>query len=166
MTARTGIALRSTVFSPDLIRRIATEADGSFTSVWFPAVSSSVDPFDLCALSLGATKHLDAGTGVIRLPEHDLTRLAKRADELNRASANRFFLGVGTGRLIGRAAVDQTRGARRTAPICQTEHLVRPRLLRSIGPQNGAGRVSSRRRSPPQLLFAAIRLDRHASRGS
>jgi alkanesulfonate monooxygenase SsuD/methylene tetrahydromethanopterin reductase-like flavin-dependent oxidoreductase (luciferase family) len=106
MAARTGIALRSTVFSPDLVRRIATEVDGTFASVWFPVVSPLVDSFDLCSLSLGASKRLNAGTGVIRLPEHDLARLAERVDELNRASGNRFFLGVGTGRLTGRAAVD------------------------------------------------------------
>ncbi|MGA2198820.1 MAG: hypothetical protein ABSG45_02670, partial [Nitrososphaerales archaeon] len=69
MAARTGIALRSTVFSPDLVRRIATEVDGTFASVWFPVVSPLVDSFDLCSLSLGASKRLNAGTGVIRLPE-------------------------------------------------------------------------------------------------
>jgi len=115
----TGLALRSTVFSPDLVLRIAKEVDGSFSSLWFPAVSA-IDPFDLCARSLGATKQLKAGTGVVRLQELDLDSLAKRVVDLSRASGDRFILGVGTGALIGPSAViqlaDLTRRFRSTHP--------------------------------------------------
>ena len=107
MKADVGIALRSTVFPPDLIVPISSELDDSFSSVWFPAVSAGLDPLDLCALSLGATKRVNAATGVIRLPEHDLTLLARRADALSESSGNRFILGVGTGPLRGRTAVNQ-----------------------------------------------------------
>jgi alkanesulfonate monooxygenase SsuD/methylene tetrahydromethanopterin reductase-like flavin-dependent oxidoreductase (luciferase family) len=107
MKADVGIALRSTVFSPNLLLPIVPELDASFSSVWFPAVSARLDPIDLCALSLGATRRLNAVTGVIRLPEHDITQLASRADTLSQASRNRFILGVGTGLLKGRTAVDQ-----------------------------------------------------------
>jgi alkanesulfonate monooxygenase SsuD/methylene tetrahydromethanopterin reductase-like flavin-dependent oxidoreductase (luciferase family) len=107
MKADVGIALRSTVFPPNLIVPVSSELDASFSSVWFPAVSAHIDPLDLCALSLGATKRVNAATGVIRLPEHDPTLLAGRADALSKSSGNRFILGVGTGPLRGRTAVNQ-----------------------------------------------------------
>jgi alkanesulfonate monooxygenase SsuD/methylene tetrahydromethanopterin reductase-like flavin-dependent oxidoreductase (luciferase family) len=103
----TGLALRSSVFSPALTVRIASKVEGTFSSLWFPDVSASVDPLDLCALSLGATKRIHAGTGVVRLAELDLAKLTSRASTLARASRNRFILGVGTGSLVGRAAVDK-----------------------------------------------------------
>jgi alkanesulfonate monooxygenase SsuD/methylene tetrahydromethanopterin reductase-like flavin-dependent oxidoreductase (luciferase family) len=107
MKADLGIALRSTVFPPNLILPLIPELDTLFSSIWFPAVSARLDPLDLCALSLGATSRVNVATGVIRLPENDLTHLASRADTLSQASGNRFILGVGTGSLRGRTAVDQ-----------------------------------------------------------
>jgi alkanesulfonate monooxygenase SsuD/methylene tetrahydromethanopterin reductase-like flavin-dependent oxidoreductase (luciferase family) len=107
MKADVGIALRSTVFPQNLIVPMCTEIDSSFSSVWFPAVSATLDPLDMCALSLGATKRLSAATGVVRLPEQDPTLLARRADALSETSGNRFILGVGTGHLRGRTAVNQ-----------------------------------------------------------
>ena len=61
----------------------------------------------MCGLSLGASRRLIAGTGVIRLHEQDLGTLASRADTLSQGSRNRFVLGVGTGSLSGRTALDQ-----------------------------------------------------------
>jgi len=105
--AEVGIAIRSTVFPPHLILTIVPEFDSSFSTVWFPSVGARFDSLDMCGLSLGATRRLNAGTGVIRLHEQDLGQLASRADTLSQGSQNRFILGMGTGPLTGRAAVNQ-----------------------------------------------------------
>jgi len=105
--AENGIAIRSTVFPPHLIPRIVPEFDSSFSAVWFPSIGARFDSLDMCGLALGASRRLNAGTGVIRLNEQDLGQLASRADTLSQGSQNRFILGVGTGALLGRAAVDQ-----------------------------------------------------------
>jgi alkanesulfonate monooxygenase SsuD/methylene tetrahydromethanopterin reductase-like flavin-dependent oxidoreductase (luciferase family) len=139
MKADVGIALRSTVFPQDLILSIVPELDASFSSVWFPAVSAHLDPLDMCALSLDATKRLRAATGVIRLPEQDLTRLADRVDTLCQASGNRFILGVGTGPLRGRKAVDQLvdltkrlrASYRNTTPVPVYFAALGPRMVRA-----------------------------------
>jgi alkanesulfonate monooxygenase SsuD/methylene tetrahydromethanopterin reductase-like flavin-dependent oxidoreductase (luciferase family) len=102
-----GIALRSTVFPPHLIPGIVPELDPAFSNLWFPSVSTRFDVLDMCGLSLGASRRLIAGTGVIRLHEQDLGTLASRADTLSQGSRNRFVLGVGTGSLSGRTALDQ-----------------------------------------------------------
>lgn len=102
-----GIALRSTVFPPSLIPTLAPELDGRFSTVWFPSIGSRADSIEMCALSLGATRRLKSGTGVIRLAEYDLARLADRAEGLARSSSGRFILGVGTGHMRGPTAVDQ-----------------------------------------------------------
>jgi alkanesulfonate monooxygenase SsuD/methylene tetrahydromethanopterin reductase-like flavin-dependent oxidoreductase (luciferase family) len=102
-----GIALRSTVFPPHLIPGMVPELDPTFSNLWFPSVSARFDALDMCGLSLGASRRLIAGTGVIRLHEQDLGRLASRVDTLSQGSLNRFILGVGTGSLRGRTALDQ-----------------------------------------------------------
>ncbi len=107
MKTGVGIALRSTVFPPHLLSSLVPELDESFSSLWFPSVSTRFDALDMCGLSLGASKRLTAGTGVIRLHEQELGRLASRADTLGQGSRNRFILGVGTGSLTGRTALDQ-----------------------------------------------------------
>lgn len=134
-----GIALRSTVFPPDLIPRLAPELDGRFSTAWFPSIGSRADSIEMCALSLGATRRLNSGTGVIRLAEYDLGRLADRAESLARSSQGRFILGVGTGHLRGYAAVDQlvnlTRNLRErglgdgSVPICFAA--LGPRMVRA-----------------------------------
>ncbi len=107
MKAEAGIAIRSTVFPPHLILSIVPEFDSSFSAVWFPSVGARFDALDMCGLALGASRRLNAGTGVIRLHEQDLGQLASRGDTLSQGSQDRFILGVGTGPLVGRAAVDQ-----------------------------------------------------------
>jgi alkanesulfonate monooxygenase SsuD/methylene tetrahydromethanopterin reductase-like flavin-dependent oxidoreductase (luciferase family) len=134
MTTDTGLALRSTVFSPDLVLRVAKEVDGSFQSLWFPAVSA-IDPFDLCTVSLGATKNLKAGTGVIRLHEFELDRLAKRVGDLSRASRNRFVLGVGTGSLTGEKAIDQLRDLTRKLWSTHPDMFDVPIYFAALGPR-------------------------------
>ena len=105
-----GIALRSTIFPPNLILRISPRLDSSFSTVWFPSVEPVFDSLEMCALSLGATDRLKAGTGVIRLHEYDPADLGRRAQTLSQGSQNRFILGVGTGGLRGPGAVDQLVG--------------------------------------------------------
>ncbi len=134
VTTSTGLALRSTVFSPDLMLRVAKEVDGSFSHLWFPAVSA-INPFDLCAVSLKATKQLKAGTGVIRLHEYDLETLAKRVVDLSRSSGNRFVLGVGTGSLTGRRAIDQLTGLTRRLWSTHPEMFDVPLYYAALGPR-------------------------------
>jgi len=102
-----GIALRSTVFPPHLIPSLVPELDSYFSNLWFPSVSPRFDALDMCGISLGASRKLNVGTGVIRLHEQDLGGLASRADTLSQGSGNRFILGVGTGSLRGRTALDE-----------------------------------------------------------
>jgi len=116
----TGIALRSTVFPPGAILRLAPLLDSAFSSVWFPSVGARYDSLEMCALALGATSRLRAGTGVIRPGELDLVQLAGRADTLSEGSRGRFILGLGTGRSRGGVAlsdlVDHTRRLRAANP--------------------------------------------------
>jgi alkanesulfonate monooxygenase SsuD/methylene tetrahydromethanopterin reductase-like flavin-dependent oxidoreductase (luciferase family) len=102
-----GIALRSTVFPPHLIPSLVPGLDSSFSNLWFPSVSARVDALDMCGLSLGVSRRMIAGTGVIRLHEQDLGRLSSRAYTLSQGSRNRFILGVGTGSLRGRTALNE-----------------------------------------------------------
>ena len=121
------LALRPTVFPPHLALRIASQFDGAFDSFWFPSIGASFDSLELCALSLGASRRSRAGTGVVRLAEYDLGSLSNRINTLAEASGDRFVLGVGTGALAGRTALDQlvdnteklraSRIGKRTVPV-------------------------------------------------
>jgi alkanesulfonate monooxygenase SsuD/methylene tetrahydromethanopterin reductase-like flavin-dependent oxidoreductase (luciferase family) len=104
---RVGFALRSTVFTPSLVRKAAARLDeAGADSIWFPDVGGSYDALDLCGVALGATLRARAGTGVIRAGEQDPVRLAMRARTLSESSGGRFVLGLGSGRATGPAAID------------------------------------------------------------
>jgi Coenzyme F420-dependent N5,N10-methylene tetrahydromethanopterin reductase and related flavin-dependent oxidoreductases len=105
----TGLALRSEVFEPSLIWKIAPKLDEqSFASVWFPDVAG-FDSLELVALTLGATSRITAATGVLRFHEHDPAHMARRVITLNSASSGRLILGVGTGAMHGGEAVKGVR---------------------------------------------------------
>jgi hypothetical protein len=57
----------------------------------------------------GQRRHRGAsvGTGVLRLAEYDIGKLAARAYTLNAASGGRFILGVGNGQGSGSSAVER-----------------------------------------------------------
>ncbi|MGA2663479.1 MAG: LLM class flavin-dependent oxidoreductase [Nitrososphaerales archaeon] len=131
-----GIALRSTVFPPGSILRLAPLLDSAFSSVWFPSVGPRFDSLEMCALALGATSRLRAGTGVIRPGELDLAQLAGRADTLGEGSRGRLVLGLGTGGSRGRVAVvDLVDQARRLRAASPPEALPVPIYFAALGPR-------------------------------
>jgi hypothetical protein len=104
---KVGLALRSTVFSPSSIAEIIPLLDKSgVDSVWFPSVGQTFDALDMCGISLGESRRLSVGTGVIRAADYDAAQLLARVHTLSEGSEGRFILGMGTGSGIGRAAVE------------------------------------------------------------
>ncbi len=95
---KTGIALRSTVFAPNEIVKLVKPIDQSGVShVFLPDIRTGFDSIELSAASLGVSKGLQVGPGVIRLNEHPPDHLARRLETLQALSENRFLLGIGTG---------------------------------------------------------------------
>ncbi len=135
MKADVGIALRSTVFPPSLIPSLVPELDSSFSAVWFPSVGGRFDSVEMCALSLGASTRLKAGTGVIRLAEYNLEQLAGRIETLDQGSRNRFILGVGTGHLRGREALSQLVGLTRKLRAGYPNARPTPLYFAALGPR-------------------------------
>jgi Luciferase-like monooxygenase len=104
---KVGLALRSTVFSLSSIAKIIPLLDKSeVDSVWFPSVGRAFDALDMCGISLGESRRLRVGTGVIRSADYDAAQLLARVHTLSEGSGGRFILGMGTGSGIGRAAVE------------------------------------------------------------
>jgi Luciferase-like monooxygenase len=102
-----GFALRSTVFHPSAVVKIAQLLErAEVHSLWFPDVGASFDALDLCAVALGSTRRMRIGTGVIRAGEQDPGRLASRVRTLSESSRGRFVLGLGAGGARGQAAVE------------------------------------------------------------
>jgi len=75
-------------------------------SVWFPAAWQTFDALDMCGISLGMSKRLSVGTGVVRYTDYDVAQLVARVNTLSEGSARRFILGIGTGAGTGRPAID------------------------------------------------------------
>ena len=93
-----GIALRSSVVSPSEIVKFTKIIDQSrVTHIFLNDSSPDFDCLDICAASLGVSKGISVGSGVIRVLEHDEKLLLKRLKTLQEISGNRFILGVGTG---------------------------------------------------------------------
>jgi len=104
---KVGVALRSTVFGPSSIAKIVPLLErAGVDSVWFPSGGDGFDALDMCAISLGMTHRLRAGTGVIRPADYDVPLLVDRVHTLSEGSGGRFILGMGTGAGTGLAAVD------------------------------------------------------------
>src|SRR5579871_1271809 len=93
-----GIALRSTVFTPSEIVKLVKPIDQSGVShVFLPDILTGFDSLELSAASLGVSKGLKIGPGIIRLSEHSPAQLTRRLETLQALSENRFLLGIGTG---------------------------------------------------------------------
>jgi hypothetical protein len=104
---KVGLALRSTVFSPSVIAKVIPFLEKSgVDSVWFPAVWQMFDALDMCGISLGKSKRLSVGTGVIRFTDYEVMQLLARLYTLSEGSGRRFILGIGTGAATGRPAID------------------------------------------------------------
>jgi alkanesulfonate monooxygenase SsuD/methylene tetrahydromethanopterin reductase-like flavin-dependent oxidoreductase (luciferase family) len=105
---RVGFALRSSVFHPSMIVKIAPLLErAKVDSIWFPDAGMVFDALDLCALALGSTRRVRVGTGVIRAGEHDPARLSPRVLTVSEASEGRFILGLGAGMSHGPTAVGE-----------------------------------------------------------
>ncbi len=94
-----GFALRPGVFSPREIREAAAVLDQSdrVSRIFIPDGRSGYESLEVVSSILALTKRVHAGSGVIRLLEHDAMLLTRRVKTLQAFSSNRFFLGVGTG---------------------------------------------------------------------
>ncbi len=91
-----GLALRSSVFAPKESVKIATGLD-SISHFFIPDVSQTIDPVIIAHSILMSRSDCSAGSGVIRLLEHDVSYTAKQVRTIQAMTDNRFFLGVGTG---------------------------------------------------------------------
>jgi len=92
-------ALRPGVFSPKEIGEISTVLDknSKVTRIFIPDIRSGFESLEVVSSILAVTTRVRAGSGVIRLLEHDPALLTRRVQTLQAFSSNRFFLGVGTG---------------------------------------------------------------------
>lgn len=100
-----GLALRPSVFEPELLGGIIKQLDKSnFTSLWFPDLGV-YDSVELAAYALAATTNMWVGTGVTPFSSHDPAYLGKRALTLSSLSDGRFILGIGSGRAGGVATI-------------------------------------------------------------
>ncbi len=95
-----GLALRSTVFTPLETIRVAQELP-TFSYFFVPDVSNNVDPITVALSVLIKRDDCHAGTGVIRIFEHQLNNISKQINTIQELSGNRFFLGIGTGSAEG-----------------------------------------------------------------
>lgn len=111
---KVGLAVRYETFRPALITRLARKIDDwGIPSVWFNDSQIPIDTMDVCGMVLGATRKANVATGILRIHEYDVHHISARAHTLNVFSGGRFILGVGTGKLSGRAAIDQLAGLSR-----------------------------------------------------
>ena len=92
-------ALRPGVFSPFEIQKASTilEQNNKLAAVFIPDGRSGYESLEISSSILASTRRLYAGTGVIRLLEHDLGLLTRRVQTIQALSSNRLILGVGTG---------------------------------------------------------------------
>jgi alkanesulfonate monooxygenase SsuD/methylene tetrahydromethanopterin reductase-like flavin-dependent oxidoreductase (luciferase family) len=95
-----GLALRSTVFSPLEAIRVAQELP-TFSYFFVPDVSNNIDPIAMALSILIKRDDCHAGTGVIRIFEHQLNNISKQTTTIQELTGNRFFLGIGTGSAEG-----------------------------------------------------------------
>ena len=94
-----GFALRPGVFSPKEIKETALilETTNRVSRIFIPDHRIWYESLEIAASILALTNNVHAGSGVIRLLEHDPTLLTRRVQTIQALSTNRFILGVGTG---------------------------------------------------------------------
>ncbi len=92
-------ALRPGVFSASEIREASTilEQNNRVVAVFVPDGRSGYEAIEISASILTSTRRLFAGSGVIRLLEHDPGLLTRRVQTIQEFSSNKLILGVGTG---------------------------------------------------------------------
>jgi len=94
-----GFALRPGVFSPHEIKETAVvlELSDRVSRIFVPDHRIGYESLEIASSILALTKQVRAGSGVIRLLEHDPTLLNRRVQTLQALSSNRLILGVGAG---------------------------------------------------------------------
>jgi alkanesulfonate monooxygenase SsuD/methylene tetrahydromethanopterin reductase-like flavin-dependent oxidoreductase (luciferase family) len=94
-----GFALRPGVFSPQEIKEAAVVLDTTdrVSRIFIPDGRAGYESLEIASGILNLTKRVRAGSGVIRLLEHDALLLTRRVQTLQALSSNRFILGMGTG---------------------------------------------------------------------
>lgn len=94
-----GFALRPGVFSREEIREtaVAIESSDRVSRIFVPDHRTGYESVEIASSILALTKRVRAGSGVIRLLEHDPLLLTRRIQTLQALYSNRFILGVGTG---------------------------------------------------------------------
>jgi alkanesulfonate monooxygenase SsuD/methylene tetrahydromethanopterin reductase-like flavin-dependent oxidoreductase (luciferase family) len=94
-----GFALRPGVFSPPEIKETAVvlELNDRVSRIFVPDLRIGYESLEIASSILALTKQVRAGSGVIRLLEHDPALLSRRVQTLQALSSNRLILGVGTG---------------------------------------------------------------------
>ncbi len=99
MIKEIGLALRYGVFSPSDVTRTVELLDKlpETYRVFIPDGRTGYESLQIVSAILTMTKKVHAGSGVIRLPEHDPSVLARRIQTIQAFSSNRCFLGIGTG---------------------------------------------------------------------
>jgi len=94
-----GLALRYGVFSPDDVTKTVEMLDKlpETYRIFIPDGRAQYESLQTVSAILAMTHRVRAGSGVIRLLEHDPSLLARRLQTIQAFSSNRCFLGVGTG---------------------------------------------------------------------
>ena len=94
-----GFALRPGVFSLHEIKEAAVILDTTRggSDIFIPDHRIWYESLEIATSILALTRNVHAGSGVIRLLEHDPMLLARRVQTIQAFSSNRFILGVGTG---------------------------------------------------------------------
>jgi alkanesulfonate monooxygenase SsuD/methylene tetrahydromethanopterin reductase-like flavin-dependent oxidoreductase (luciferase family) len=94
-----GFALRPGMFSPQEIKEAAVVLDTTdrVSRIFIPDGRAGYESLEITSGILNLTKRVRAGSGVIRLLEHEPLLLTRRVQTLQALSSNRFILGVGTG---------------------------------------------------------------------
>jgi alkanesulfonate monooxygenase SsuD/methylene tetrahydromethanopterin reductase-like flavin-dependent oxidoreductase (luciferase family) len=94
-----GFALRPGVLSLQEIQEatVALETSDRVSRVFIPDHRTAYESLEIASSVLALTKRLQAGSGVIRLLEHDPPLLTRRVRTLQDLFSNRLVLGVGTG---------------------------------------------------------------------
>jgi alkanesulfonate monooxygenase SsuD/methylene tetrahydromethanopterin reductase-like flavin-dependent oxidoreductase (luciferase family) len=99
ISEKLAFALRPGVFSLSEIREASTILDGNdrIAAIFIPDHRIGYEAIEIASMILSRTSRLYAGSGVIRLLEHDPGLLARRVQTIQAFSSNRLILGVGTG---------------------------------------------------------------------
>jgi len=99
MVLEIGVALRYGVFSPSDATKAVEVLDKlpETCRVFIPDGRTGYESLQTVSAILAMTRKVHAGSGVIRLLEHQPSLLARRIQTIQAFSSNRCFLGIGTG---------------------------------------------------------------------